>query len=191
MNHDAVENIKPLIVQLLGEIGEDPGRQGLKRTPERVAKAWEYLSRGYDLTLKEVVAGACFDEQYDELVTVKDIDFFSLCEHHLLPFFGKAHVGYLPGGKVIGLSKIPRIVEMYARRLQVQERMTLQIGNALMEVLKPRGVGVIIEGVHMCMQMRGVEKQNSYATTSHMVGEFKDNEKTRDEFLKIVALKGL
>ena len=191
MNHDAVENIKPLIVQLLGEIGEDPGRRGLKRTPERVAKAWEFLAGGYDLKLDEVVAGACFDDQYDELVTVKDIDFFSLCEHHLLPFFGKAHVGYLPDGKVIGLSKIPRIVEMYARRLQVQERMTLQIGNALMEILKPKGVGVIIEGVHMCMQMRGVEKQNSYATTSHMVGEFKDNEKTRDEFLKIVALRGL
>ena len=190
MNHDAVENIKPLIVQLLGEIGEDVGRKGLERTPERVAKAWEFLSRGYNVSLEEVVGDACFEEQYDELVTVKDIDFFSLCEHHLLPFFGKAHVGYLPGGKVIGLSKIPRIVEMYARRLQVQERMTLQIGNALMEVLKPRGVGVIIEGVHMCMQMRGVEKQNSYATTSHMVGEFKDNEKTRDEFLKIVALKG-
>ena len=190
MNHDAIENIKQMITTLLTEIGEDPEREGLKRTPERVAKAWEYLSRGYDLNLEDVVAGACFEEQYDEMVTVKDIDFFSLCEHHLLPFFGKAHVGYLPGGKVIGLSKIPRIVEMYARRLQVQERMTLQIGNALMDVLKPRGVGVVIEGVHMCMQMRGVEKQNSYATTSHMVGEFKSNEKTRKEFLEIVALKG-
>ena len=190
MNHEAVENIKQMTTTLLTAIGEDPERQGLERTPERVAKAWEFLSRGYDLKLEDVVAGACFDEQYDEMVTIKDIDFFSLCEHHLLPFFGKAHVGYLPGGKVIGLSKIPRIVEMYSRRLQVQERMTLQIGNALMEVLKPRGVGVVIEGVHMCMQMRGVEKQNSYASTSHMVGEFKSNEKTRKEFLEIVALKG-
>ncbi len=190
MRHEAVEKIQPLVAEILEAIGEDPARQGLKRTPERVARAWEYLSRGYDLSLEEVVGDACFEEQYDELVTVKDIDFFSLCEHHLLPFFGKAHVAYLPGGKVIGLSKIPRIVEMYARRLQVQERMTLQIGNALMAILTPRGGGVILEGVHMCMQMRGVEKQNSYATTSHMVGEFKSNPKTREEFLKIVALEG-
>jgi GTP cyclohydrolase I len=190
MNDTAKNNIQDLIYQLLQEIGEDPKREGLIRTPERVAKAWEYLARGYDLSLDEIVGGACFEEQYDEMVTVKEIDFFSLCEHHLLPFFGKAHVGYIPDGRVIGLSKIPRIVEMFARRLQVQERMTMQIANALMDILKPKGVGVVIEGVHMCMQMRGVEKQNSYATTSHLVGEFKSNQKTREEFMRIVSLKG-
>ncbi|MFC1483758.1 GTP cyclohydrolase I FolE [Candidatus Neomarinimicrobiota bacterium] len=190
MNDTAKNNIQDLIYQLLQEIGEDPEREGLIRTPERVAKAWEYLARGYDLSLEEIVGGACFEEQYDEMVTVKEIDFFSLCEHHLLPFFGKAHVGYIPDGRVIGLSKIPRIVEMFARRLQVQERMTMQIANALMDILKPKGVGVVIEGVHMCMQMRGVEKQNSYATTSHLVGEFKSNQKTREEFMRIVSLKG-
>lgn len=191
MNDIAKHNIQDLIAQLLQEIGEDPEREGLARTPERVAKAWEYLARGYDLSLEGIVGGACFEEQYDEMVTVKEIDFFSMCEHHLLPFFGKAHVGYIPDGKVIGLSKIPRIVEMFARRLQVQERMTQQIANALMEVLKPKGVGVVIEGVHMCMQMRGVEKQNSYATTSHLVGEFKTNQKTREEFMRVISLKGL
>jgi GTP cyclohydrolase I len=191
MNDTAKNNIQDLIHQLLQEIGEDPEREGLIRTPERVAKAWEYLARGYELSLEEVVGGACFEEQYDEMVTVKDIDFFSLCEHHLLPFFGKAHVGYIPDGKVIGLSKIPRIVEMFARRLQVQERMTMQIANALMDILRPKGVGVVIEGVHLCMQMRGVEKQNSYATTSHLVGEFKSNQKTREEFMRVISLKGL
>jgi GTP cyclohydrolase I len=190
MNDTAKNNIQDLIFQLLQEIGEDPAREGLIRTPERVAKAWEYLARGYDLSLEEIVGGACFDEQYDEMVTVKEIDFFSLCEHHLLPFFGKAHVGYIPDGRVIGLSKIPRIVEMFARRLQVQERMTMQIANALMDILKPKGVGVVIEGVHMCMQMRGVEKQNSYATTSHLVGEFKSNQKTREEFMRVISLTG-
>jgi len=191
MNDKSRGNIQELIYRLLREIGEDPDREGLARTPERVALAWEYLARGYNLRLEEVVRGACFEEQYDEMVTVKDIDFFSLCEHHLLPFFGKAHVGYIPDGRVIGLSKIPRIVEMYARRLQVQERMTMQIADALMEILKPRGVGVVVEGVHMCMQMRGVEKQNSYVTTSHLVGIFRSNQKTREEFLKIISLRGL
>lgn len=191
MNDIAKHNIQDLISRLLQEIGEDPEREGLVRTPERVAKAWEYLARGYELSLEEIVGGACFEEQYDEMVTVKEIDFFSMCEHHLLPFFGKAHVGYIPDGRVIGLSKIPRIVEMFARRLQVQERMTQQIANALMEILKPKGVGVVIEGVHMCMQMRGVEKQNSYATTSHLVGEFKTNQKTREEFMRVISLKGL
>lgn len=191
MNDIAKHNIQDLIFRLLQEIGEDPDREGLVRTPERVAKAWEYLARGYELSLEDIVGDACFEEQYDEMVTVKEIDFFSMCEHHLLPFFGKAHVGYLPNGKVIGLSKIPRIVEMFARRLQVQERMTQQIANALMEILKPKGVGVVIEGVHMCMQMRGVEKQNSYATTSHLVGEFKTNQKTREEFMRVISLKRL
>ena len=191
MNARSRTKIQDLIYQLLREIGEDPKREGLLRTPERVALAWEYLARGYDLRLEEVVGDACFEEEYDEMVTVKDIDFFSLCEHHLLPFFGKAHVGYIPDGRIIGLSKIPRIVEMYARRLQVQERMTSQIATALMDILKPRGVGVVIEGAHMCMQMRGVEKQNSYATTSYMVGEFRTSDKTREEFFKVIALEGL
>ncbi|UCH10327.1 MAG: GTP cyclohydrolase I FolE [Fidelibacterota bacterium] len=191
MNDQSKDDIQELISRLLTAIGEDPEREGLVRTPERVALAWEYLARGYDLQLEDVVGQACFEEKYDEMVTVKDIDFFSMCEHHLLPFFGKAHVGYLPDGRVIGLSKIPRIVEMYARRLQVQERMTQQIANALMDILKPKGVGIVVEGVHMCMQMRGVEKQNSYATTSHLVGEFKTNQKTREEFMRIISLKGL
>ena len=189
MNDKPRGDLKELTRQLLAAIGEDPQREGLLRTPERVALAWEHLSRGYDLTLEEIVGGACFDEDYDEMVTVKDIDFFSMCEHHLLPVFGRAHVGYIPNGRVIGLSKIPRIVEMYSRRLQLQERMTLQIGNALMEVLKPQGVGVVVEGTHLCMQMRGVQKQNSFATTSHMVGVFKSNQKTRDEFFNIIALR--
>ena len=188
MTDDRMSTISGLTRQLLESIGEDASRQGLEKTPERVAKAWNFLAGGYDLTLDDVVAGACFKEDYDELVTVKDIDYFSLCEHHLLPFFGKAHIGYIPDGRVIGLSKIPRIVDMFARRLQVQERMTVQIGNAIMETVKPKGVGVVIEGAHMCMQMRGVEKQNSFATTSHMVGVFKSNEKTRKEFLNIIAL---
>ncbi|MEE9464105.1 MAG: GTP cyclohydrolase I FolE [Candidatus Neomarinimicrobiota bacterium] len=188
MNEESQDSIQDLIYRLLREIGEDPDREGLVRTPERVALAWQYLARGYDLRLEDVVGGACFKEKYDEMVTVKDIDFFSLCEHHLLPFFGKAHVGYIPDGKVIGLSKIPRIVEMYARRLQVQERMTMQIADALMDILKPRGVGVVVEGVHMCMQMRGVEKQNSYVTTSHLLGVFRSNQKTREEFLKIISM---
>lgn len=188
MTEDRLSNIEGLTKQLLESIGEDPTRQGLDKTPERVAKAWNFLARGYDLTLDEVVGDACFDEDYDEMVTVKDIDYFSLCEHHLLPFFGKAHVGYIPDGRVIGLSKIPRIVDMFARRLQVQERLTVEIGDAIMNILKPKGVAVVIEGVHLCMQMRGVEKQNSFATTSHMVGVFKSNDKTRKEFFNIIAL---
>ena len=188
MTATSIKNIEEIIHKLLVEIGEDPSREGLVRTPERVALAWEYLAHGYDVKLEDIVGKAIFEEKYDELVVVKDIDFFSMCEHHLLPFFGKAHVGYLPDGKVIGLSKIPRIVEMYARRLQVQERMTQQIASTLMNVLKPLGVAVVIEGVHMCMQMRGVEKQNSFATTSHMCGELKTNPKTREEFLNIIAM---
>lgn len=187
MNQPNLARIQELTAELLEHIGENPQREGLLKTPERVALAWEFFAKGYEQTLEEVVGDAYFTEVYDEMVTVKDIDFFSLCEHHLLPFFGKAHIGYIPKGKVIGLSKIPRIVEMYARRLQVQERMTQQIGDALMTVLQPAGVGVVIEGIHMCMQMRGVEKKNSYATTSHMVGVFKDNQKTREEYLRLIG----
>ena len=189
MNDEAKDNIQELIYRLLRAIGEDPDRAGLVRTPERVALAWEYFAKGYDLRLEDVVGEACFDEKYDEIITVKDIDFFAICEHHLLPFFGKAHVGYLPDGRVIGLSKIPRIVEMYARRLQVQERMTVQIADALMEVLKPRGVAVVVEGVHQCMQMRGVEKQNSFVTTSHLLGAFRTHQKTRAEFFRIIGMR--
>jgi GTP cyclohydrolase I len=161
----------------------------LLKTPTRVAKSWLYFSRGYNLDLDDVVNNAIFHEASKDMVVVRDVEFFSLCEHHLLPFFGKAHVGYIPNGKVIGLSKIPRIIDMYARRLQVQERLTHQIADAIQDVLKPNGVAVVMEGRHMCMQMRGVEKQNSYATTSAMIGQFRKDSKTRDEFLKIVALK--
>ena len=189
MTENNVSKIEMLINELLIEIGEDPNREGLVKTPERVAKAWEFLAKGYKQELSTVINDAVFTEEYDEMVTVKDVDFFSLCEHHLLPFFGKAHVAYIPDGKIIGLSKIPRIIEMYGRRLQVQERMTHQIAETINDVLSPKGVAVVLEGEHMCMQMRGVEKQNSYATTSSMIGQFRKDSKTRDEFLKIVALK--
>ena len=189
MTEKNVSKIEMLINKLLIEIGEDPNREGLFKTPERVAKAWKFLAKGYKQELSTVINDAVFTEEYDEMVTVKDVDFFSLCEHHLLPFFGKAHVAYIPDGKIIGLSKIPRIVEMYGRRLQVQERMTHQIAETINDVLSPKGVAVVLEGEHICMQMRGVEKQNSYATTSSMIGQFRKDSKTRDEFLKIVALK--
>ena len=189
MTETNVSKIEKLIEELLLEIGEDPKREGLIKTPERVAKAWKFLAKGYKQELGTVINEAIFTEEYDEMVTVKDIDFFSLCEHHLLPFFGKAHVAYIPNGKIIGLSKIPRIVDMFGRRLQVQERMTHQIAETINDVLSPKGVAVVLEGEHMCMQMRGVEKQNSYATTSAMIGQFRKDSKTRDEFLKIVALK--
>ena len=189
MTETNVSKIEKLIEELLLEIGEDPKREGLIKTPERVAKAWKFLAKGYRQELGTVINNAVFKEEYDEMVTVKDIDFFSLCEHHLLPFFGKAHIAYIPDGKIIGLSKIPRIIDMFGRRLQVQERMTHQIAETINDVLSPKGVAVVLEGEHMCMQMRGVEKQNSYATTSAMIGQFRKDSKTRDEFLKIVALK--
>ena len=189
MTKNNTDKIKELIYELLLQIGEDPNREGIIKTPERVAKSWQLLANGYKQNLDSIINNAIFTEDYDEMVTVKDIDFFSLCEHHLLPFFGKAHVAYIPDGKIIGLSKIPRIVEMYSRRLQVQERMTQQISKALNDVLAPRGVAVVLEGEHMCMQMRGVEKQNSYATTSFMMGLFRKDSKTRDEFLKIISMR--
>jgi GTP cyclohydrolase IA len=175
-----------IVAQLLASIGEDPGREGLLRTPQRVAKAWNFLTRGYGLDLHEVLNDAIFEEKYSEMVVVKKIDFFSLCEHHLLPFFGKVHVAYLPKGKIVGLSKIPRIVEIFSRRLQVQERLTRQIADTLFEALNPEGVGVVIEARHMCMMMRGVEKQNSSATTSAMLGVFRDDMRTRQEFLHLI-----
>lgn len=191
MNEFKLETIQSVTKTLLTEIGEDTDREGLKRTPQRVAKAWEYFSRGYRQNLDTLINDAVFEEECTEMVIVRDIEFFSLCEHHLLPFFGKAHVGYLPNGKVIGLSKIPRIVDMFSRRLQVQERLTHQIATTLREVLNPIGVAVVMEGRHMCMQMRGVEKQNSYATTSAMLGEFHDEVETRSEFLSIIGMRNI
>ena len=173
------------------QIGEDPNREGIMNTPKRVAKAWQFLAIGYKQNLDGIINNAIFTEDYDEMVTVKDIDFFSLCEHHLLPFFGKAHVAYIPNGKIIGLSKIPRIVEMYGRRLQVQERMTQKIAETLNDALNPKGVAVILEGRHLCMQMRGVEKKNSYATTSYMTGLFREDSRTRKEFLDIISMNNL
>lgn len=179
--------IENLVRGLLINLGEDPERQGLIKTPARVAKALAFLTSGYDQDAREVVNGAIFDEDYDEIVLVRDINFFSLCEHHMLPFTGKAHVAYLPDRKVVGLSKIPRLVNMFARRLQVQERMTTQIANALNEILQPKGVAVIVQARHMCMEMRGVEKQDSMTVTSAMLGEFRDNETTRKELLSLVT----
>ena len=189
MTNNNLSKIEELITELLIHIGEDPNREGILRTPERVAKAWEFLAKGYSQNLDSIINNAVFTEDYDEMVTIKDIDFFSLCEHHLLPFFGKSHVAYIPNGKIIGLSKIPRIIEMFSRRLQVQERMTQEIAEVLNDVLQPQGVAVVLEGEHMCMQMRGVEKQNSYATTSSMTGIFRKDSRTREEFFNIISLK--
>ena len=178
--------IEALIEKLLAELCEDPKREGLERTPERVAKALGYLTSGYTQKVEEILNGALFVEEYDEMVVVKDIDFFSMCEHHLLPFFGRAHVAYLPAQRIVGLSKIPRLVEMFSRRLQVQERLTTQIATTLDEVLRPRGVAVVMEGVHLCMLMRGVEKQNSKAVTSAMLGVFRERPETRAEFMELI-----
>ena len=184
--------IDKLVEQLLKELGEDPQREGLLRTPERVAKAMEYLTSGYKKNVDEILNGALFVEEYDEMVVVKDIDLFSLCEHHLLPFVGKAHIAYMPHKKIVGLSKLPRLVEMYSRRLQVQERLTTQIATTLNDALQPRGVAVVIEAVHLCMLMRGVEKQNSKAVTSAMLGAFRDRPETRAEFMELIkAGRGL
>ncbi|RMH66381.1 MAG: GTP cyclohydrolase I FolE [Calditrichaeota bacterium] len=172
--------------QILTDIGEDPDRQGLQKTPHRVAKMYREVTVGYHQNVEKLVNGAIYDVDYDEMVVVTNIEFYSMCEHHLLPFYGIAHVGYLPRGKVIGLSKIPRIVDMYARRLQVQENMTRQIADALHEILAPQGVGVVVEGRHMCMMMRGVQKDQAKMITSTLVGSFKEDEKTRDEFLKLI-----
>jgi len=183
------KKIEEAVKTILTLIGENPKREGLSQTPRRVAKAWEYLTSGYEQDIKKVLNGAVFKEKYDEMVIVKDIDFFSMCEHHLLPFYGKAHVAYIPNGKIVGLSKIPRLVEVFSRRLQVQERMTQQIADTLFKTLEPDGVAVVIEARHLCMMMRGVEKQNSVATTSAMLGSFRDDERTRNEFLKLINSK--
>jgi GTP cyclohydrolase I len=186
---DRLGDIAPHIRAVLAAIDEDPGREGLQKTPERVEKAFRFLTKGYREDIDALLNSALFTVSYDEMVLVKDIDVFSLCEHHLLPFFGKAHVAYIPKGRVIGLSKIPRLVDAFARRLQVQERLTVQIAEALQEHIQPRGVGVVIEAMHFCMIMRGVEKQNSVAVTSCMLGAFRDQVQTREEFLALIRKK--
>ena len=180
------ESIADAMRRILAQLGDDPSRQGLRHTPERFEKALRHLTSGYHQDIKKLLNGALFDVQYDEMVIVRDIELFSLCEHHLLPFFGTCHVAYLPNRKVVGLSKIPRLVNMFARRLQVQERLTSQIAQALMEHLEPRGVGVVIEARHLCMAKRGVEKQHSQTVTSAMLGEFRENARARTEFLSLI-----
>jgi GTP cyclohydrolase I len=181
--------MQDLIRQLLAELGENPDREGLARTPLRVEKALRFLTSGYRANIGEVLNNALFTVDYSEMVIVKDIDFYSLCEHHLLPFFGKCHVAYIPNSRVIGLSKIPRIVDVFARRLQIQERMTNEIAQTILQAIDPRGVAVVCEGTHLCMSMRGVEKQNSFAVTSAMLGIFRDNARTRMEFLELIKLR--
>jgi len=181
--------MQDLIRQLLVELGEDPDREGLQRTPKRVEKALRFLTSGYDANIDEVLNEALFSVDYNEMVIVKDIDFYSLCEHHLLPFFGKCHIAYIPTNRVIGLSKIPRLVDVFSRRLQIQERLTSQIADTIRAKITPLGVAVVIEATHLCMSMRGVEKQNSFAVTSAMHGAFRDNARTRMEFLELIKLR--
>lgn len=183
---DTPDPIEPLITTLLKELGEDPGRDGLDRTPKRVAQSMRFFTSGYAQDPKQVLNGAMFEVSYDEMVLVKDVEFYSLCEHHLLPFFGRVHVAYIPNGRVLGLSKIPRLVEVFARRLQVQERLTTDIAGTLEELLEPKGVAVVIEAIHLCMMMRGVQQQNASATTSSMRGEFERDPKTRAEFMDLL-----
>lgn len=178
--------IEPLIEGLLKELGEDPQRDGLQRTPARVAKAMRYLTKGYDEDPIEILNDAMFDVSYDEMVLVRDIEFYSLCEHHMLPFFGRIHVAYIPNGKVVGLSKIPRLVEMFSRRLQVQERLTMEVAETLEKVLHPRGVAVVAEAIHLCMMMRGVKQQNAFAITSSLKGVFQSDPMTRSEFMELI-----
>jgi GTP cyclohydrolase I len=175
---------------ILGALGEDPERQGLSKTPERVEKALRWLTRGYGLSVMDAVGEAVFEEEHNSMILVRDIELYSMCEHHILPFFGRAHVAYIPNGRIVGLSKLPRIVEVFARRLQVQERLTDQIADAIMEVLDPHGVGVLIEATHLCMAMRGVEKQNSRTVTSAVRGIFRSDIRTREEFLRLVYGRG-
>ena len=179
--------MEDLVRELILRLGENPEREGLLETPKRVIASLKYLTHGYRQDIQKVLNNAVFDEDYDEMVVLKDIDLFSLCEHHLLPFYGKAHVAYIPKGKIIGLSKIPRVVDVFARRLQVQERLTAQIADCFMSALKPHGVGVVIEAVHLCMAMRGVEKKDSYCLTSTMLGSFRESERVRGEFLSLIG----
>jgi len=182
----AKDELQKAVTRVIELMGDDPKRDGLKRTPKRVAEAWEFLTKGYGQEPKQVLNSALFDSDSDDMVIVKDIDFYSMCEHHMLPFFGRVHVAYLPHGKIIGLSKLPRLVDIFARRLQVQERMTTEIAKTVQDLLGARGVGVVIEAQHLCMMMRGVEKQNSYALTSAMMGRFRKDGRTRGEFLDLI-----
>jgi GTP cyclohydrolase I len=181
-----VSDIRKHVRAILESLGEDPDRDGLQKTPERVEKAYHFLTRGYDLDAAKVIGDALFEETHDNMVVVRDIEFYSLCEHHMLPFFGKAHIAYIPGDRIVGLSKMARVVEVFARRLQVQERMTDQVADALNEALRPKGVGVVLEAAHFCMMMRGVEKQDSKTITSALRGSFRDDGRTREEFLRLV-----
>ena len=179
--------LQSLVERILRAVGEDPKREGLLKTPERVEKSLKFLTSGYDIDVDKLVNDALYSENYNEMVIVKDIDVYSLCEHHMLPFFGKCHVAYLPQGKIIGLSKVPRLIDAYSRRLQVQERLTTEIAQCIQSIVKPAGVAVVIDAMHLCMSMRGVAKQNSYTTTSSMLGCFKDDARTRSEFLSLLA----
>ena len=184
------QDLGALVRKMIVQLGEDPNREGLRKTPERFAQALKFLTSGYEQNVDEILNGATFSVAYDEMVIVKDIEFFSLCEHHMLPFFGKVHIAYLPNKRVIGLSKLARLVNMFSRRLQIQERLTSQVAQALEDKIEPQGVGVIVEARHLCMQMRGVEKQHSKAVTSAMLGAFRHNKQTRDEFLALVRRRG-
>jgi GTP cyclohydrolase IA len=185
-NQDTIKSIAEKYKGILSDIGEDPSREGLEKTPERVAKALQYLTHGYDLDPSEILKSAMFKEEYSQMVIVKDIEIYSLCEHHLLPFFGKAHIAYIPNGHIVGLSKIPRVADAFARRLQVQERLTNEIRDCIHQTLKPLGVAVVIECKHLCMSMRGIQKQNSVTTTSAFTGAF-ENERTRSEFMRLIS----
>lgn len=188
-NDDVTQHISGVYKSILSKIGEDPEREGLLKTPERVAKALQFLTQGYDTKPEEILKSALFKEEYSEMVLVKDIEVYSMCEHHMLPFFGKAHIAYIPNGTIVGLSKIPRVVDAFSRRLQVQERLTIEIRDCIQETLKPKGVAVVLECQHMCMQMRGVQKQNSVTTSSAFTGLFLGNDSTRKEFINLVQAK--
>lgn len=188
-NDDTTQNISTVYKSILSEIGENPEREGLLKTPERVAKALQFLTQGYEIKPEEILKSALFQEEYSEMVIVKDIEVYSMCEHHMLPFFGKAHIAYIPNGTIVGLSKIPRVVDAFSRRLQVQERLTIEIRDCIQETLKPKGVAVVMECQHMCMQMRGVQKQNSVTTSSAFTGLFLSNDSTRKEFINLVQAK--
>jgi GTP cyclohydrolase I len=186
---EVTDKIASVYEGIIEQLGEDPKREGLLKTPERVAKSLQFLTNGYDLDPAEILRSALFEEEYSEMVIVKDIDVYSLCEHHMLPFFGKAHIAYIPNGQIVGLSKIPRLVDAFSRRLQVQERLTIEIRDCIQETLQPQGVAVVLECAHMCMQMRGVQKQNSYTTSSAFTGLFLSNDSTRKEFINLIQAK--
>ncbi|MAX93740.1 MAG: GTP cyclohydrolase I FolE [Candidatus Marinimicrobia bacterium] len=191
MNEDKRKKLEANTKNLLELLGEDPSREGLVNTPKRVAKAWDFLTKGYNENLDDLINNAIFEGESKDMVIVKNIEFYSLCEHHMIPFYGKAHIGYIPDGKIIGLSKLARITDLFSQRLQVQERLTNQIAQCLQEVLKPRGVAVVLEGKHFCMLSRGVQKQNSIATSSSMLGIFREKESTRNEFLKLIEMNNI